>query len=278
MNQDALTLREIQYGSYGVLKQISKICEEHGWRWFLTYGSLIGAIRNQGIIPWDDDIDIMMPRPDYEAFKAYYIQNQEILYPYKLFDKSVVEEYPHLISRVSDQRYHLIFENEIDYGIGLFVDIYPLDGVGNNKDKAIKLTKRTKKLASLCFLTSRKSFGQDNTNSIYKMIIKLPAYIWAKTMGNKHYIERLNKLAKTYSFEDSKYVACVAWPVGKKYNRERDVFEKDLFRTKQIHFEDGEFPIPIGYDTFLRITYGDYMTAPSESGKKTHHTYQAFKL
>lgn len=277
MSRDALTLREIQMGSYGVLKRISKICSDHNWKWFLTYGTLIGAVRHKGIIPWDDDIDIMMPRPDYEELKKYFIKNKEALYPLKLFDKVAVRKYPHMIARVSDQRYHLVFENEVDYGIGLFVDIYPLDGVGNDLKKAIRLTRKAKKQASLCFLTSRKRFATDNTESRIKMLIKKPAYIWAKLMGNQHYINKLNSLAQTYSYADSEYVACVAWPVGNKYGRERDVFKKYIFETTMIAFEDDEFPAPKGYDKFLSITYGDYMKPPSEAGKKTHHTYKAYK-
>ena len=278
MTSIALTLKEIQQGSYQVLKSISQIFNENGWKWFLTYGTLIGAVRHKGIIPWDDDIDIMMPRPDYEAMKQLFIQNSASLYPLKLFDKATVRDYPHLISRISDQRYHLVFDNEKDYGIGLFVDIYPLDGVGNDMDTAVNLTHKTKMLSSLCFLTSRKKFATDNTESKLKMIIKRPAYIWARLMGNQHYIDKLNSLAQTYSYDDSKYVACVAWPVGKKYGRERDVFEKSLFDVKMVPFEDGEFPAPKGYEKFLSITYGNYMTPPNDAGKKTHHTYQAYKL
>ena len=171
-----------------------------------------------------------------------------------------------------------MFDNEVDYGIGLFVDIYPVDGVGDDPEKAIRLTRKTKRLSALCFLTSRKKFATDNTASRLKMLIKRPAYIWARLMGNQHYIDKLNALAQTYSYEDSAYVACAAWPAGKKYGRERDVFDKKLFETKKIAFEDGAFPAPVGYDEFLTVTYGDYMKPPSEAGKKTHHTYSAYRL
>ena len=278
MASEALTLRDIQQGSYQVLKRISEICEEHGWRWFLTYGTLIGAVRHKGIIPWDDDIDIMMPRPDYEELKRFFIEHSGDLLPLKLFDKATVKEYPHLISRISDQRYHLIFDNEIDYGIGVFVDIYPLDGVGDDMDAAVKLTRKTKKLSSLCFLTSRKKFAEDNTAGKLKMLIKRPAYLWARLMGNQHYIDRLNALAQGNTYDGSRYVACAAWPAGKKYGRERDVFERSLFETTTMPFEDGEFPVPVGYDEFLSVTYGDYMKPPSEAGKKTHHTYTAYRV
>jgi len=279
MASKALTLEEVHQGSYEVLKAFSKICDEQGWRWFLFYGTMLGAIRHKGFIPWDDDIDIMMPRPDYDKFRKFFMENSESLYPLKLFDKETVKDYPHFLPRVSDQRYHLVFDNEIDYGIGLFMDVYPLDGVGNDMDAAIKLTQKTKKLASLCFLTSRKKYATDNTERKLKMLIKFPAYLWAHLMGNQHYINRLNTLAQTYSYEDSKYVACTAWPAGKKYGHERDVFDRKVFDTTElVQFEDGKFPVPTGYDEFLTTTYGDYMTPPNEAGKKMHHTYTAYKV
>ncbi|MBO5478790.1 MAG: LicD family protein [Clostridia bacterium] len=275
--QNALTLREVQLGEYEVLKKVVKICEENNFRYFLTYGSMLGAVRHQGIIPWDDDIDIMMPRPDYEKIKKYFLDNEEELKPLKIFDKSVVEKYPHMIIRISDQRYHLIFDNEKDYDIGLFVDIYPIDGVGNDFMAAKKLVKKTKRLASLCFLTGRKSFGVDNTKSIKKMIIKFPAFLWAKLNGNNHYILKLDKLAKTYDYNNSKYVACVAWP-PKIYDKEKIVFTKEIMEeTIDWKFENSEFKILKKYDEFLSANYGDYMTPPSEKGKKTNHTYKAYK-
>lgn len=275
--KDDLSLVDIQQASYSVLKRVSKLFEEQGWNWFLTYGTLIGALRHKGIIPWDDDIDIMMPRPDYEKMKKYFKENSDALYPLKLFDKSTVNDYPHMIARISDQNYHLVFDNEKDYDIGAFIDVYPLDGVGNDLDEALKICKKNKKLASLCFLTSRKQFGVDNTSSTFKMLLKFPAYLWARMMGNQHYINKLNKLAQKYSYSDSLYVACASWPVGDKYGHQRDVFEKTLFDTIKLPFEDGKYPSPNGYDKFLTITYGDYMTPPSEAGKKTHHTYKAYK-
>ena len=279
MEHKELSFREMQLGALEVLKQLICLCDAHGWKYFLTYGSMLGAVRHTGIIPWDDDIDVMMPRPDYEALREYFSKNEQALLPLKLFDKTTVPEYPHMIGRISDQRYHLVFDNEKDYGIGLFVDIYPLDGVGNDYDKAIRLVHKNKRIASLCFLTGRKSFGVDNTGSTLKMIMKLPAYCLAKILGNRHYIRKLEKTARTYDYDQSAYVACAAWPVGKKYGRERDVFKKELFETLiEVPFEDITVKIPAAYDEFLSVTYGEYMTPPNESGKKTNHTYSAYKL
>lgn len=279
MDHQELTPREVQLGAYEVLKKLIAICDSHNWKYFLAYGSMLGAVRHKGVIPWDDDIDIMMPRPDYEKLRAYFTDNADSLLPLKLFDKSAVSSYPHMIARISDQRYHLIFDNEIDYGIGLFVDIYPVDGVGCNYEAAVKHVQKNKRTASLCFLTSRKSYGMDNTSSKLKMLIKFPAYLWANCMGNLHYIKKLTKAAQAYDYVSSKFVACAAWPAGKKHGIERDVFEKSMFEDLiEVPFEDTTVKIPREYDRFLTITYGNYMEPPSEAGKKTNHTYTAYKL
>ena len=221
----------------------------------------------------------MMPRPDYEKLRAYFVENESALHPLKLFDKDTVADYPHMIARISDQRYHLVFDNEKDYGIGLFVDIYPLDGAGNDYDAAVELIKRSKLTASLCFLTGRKRFGVDNTYSKLKMLIKFPAYFWAKLWGNTHYINKLRKLASTYSYEDSKYIACVSWPNGSRDGKDADVFPKEMFDALiDVPFEDTTMKIPAQYDKFLSTTYGDYMQPPPEDKRTTNHTYDAFEL
>lgn len=277
--KEQLSFRDVQLGATEVLKKLDALCREQGWTYFLTYGSMLGAIRHQGVIPWDDDIDIMMPRPDYNKLRAYFIENAEALYPLKLFAHDTVKNYPHMIARISDQRYHLVFENEQDYGIGLFVDIYPLDGVGSDYDAAVKHVRRNKLTASLCFLTGRKSFGADNTSSKLKMLLKFPAYLWAKCMGNRHYIRKLEQAVAHFSYEESEYVACAAWPAGPSHGKERDVFKKELFEeVVDVPFEDTTMKVPKNYDTFLRTTYGAYMTPPEESKRTTNHTYNAYRL
>ena len=272
-----LTFREVQVGACEVLKKIKEICEQENLVYFLAYGTLIGALRHKGVIPWDDDVDIIMPRPDYEKLKKYFIEHQKELYPFRLFDPSTVEAYPHMIARVSDMRYHLIFDNERDYGIGLFVDIYPFDGLGNDFEEAKKKITETKKYASLCFLTGRKSFGVDNTNSKFKMLLKVPAYVWAKIKGTDYYIQKLSKYPEWKTYEESKYVGCLVWPDGFRNGINRDVFEKDLFEPVDMEFEGEMYKVPRGYDKFLTMIYGDYMTPPPENDRKTHHTYTAIK-
>lgn len=273
-----LTFREAQLGAYEVLKFIDKICKKHNLVYFLMYGSLIGAIRDKGIIPWDDDIDVMMPRPDYDKLIKYCGEHEKELYPFKLFENSLIPEYPHPIARMSDMRYKIEFNNEKDYGIGLFVDIYPLDGIGNNFKQARLHIKKSRHNASLCFLTSRKRFGADNTTSIIWLIAKIPAYIWANIMGNKYYIDKADKYCRANSFENSKYVSGIAQPWRERAGENKNIYKKSWFELMEVPFEDGIFTIPKGYDHILKMGYGDYMTPLPENQRKTHHSYNAYYI
>lgn len=279
MDRQELTMRQVQEGAYEVLKRLKELCDQLHLQYILTYGTMIGAVRHQGVIPWDDDIDIMMPRPDYETLKRYFAEHSQELAPLKWFDPTTVPEYPHMIARVSDQRYRLEFDNEKDYGIGLFVDIYPMDGVGNDQNEALKVIHRNKRLASLCFLTGRKSFGRDNTRSKLKMAMKLPAYWWAKMLGKDHYMQKLGKTVEKWNYEGSRYIACLTWPCGKMNGHETDIFEKSLFDDViEVPFEKVTMKIPRDYDSFLSIIYGDYMQPPAEDQRTTNHTYRAYRL
>lgn len=272
-----LSFRETQLGAYEILKFIDRVCREQGIQYFLMYGSLIGAIRDKGIIPWDDDIDVMMPRPDYDRFMDYCKKNQKIISPFKLFEKTLVPDYPHPIARMSDMRYYIVFENEKDYGIGLFVDIYPLDGVGNDIGKARALVHASYRNASLCFLTSRKKFGVDNTATKLRLLAKIPAYIWARIMGNEHYYNKSKKLCLRYSYSESRYVSGVAQPWREKKKENKNIYDKEWFEPIEAQFEDGIFYIPKNYDKILTMGYGDYMTPLPENQRHTHHTYDTYE-
>ena len=130
MQQISLKIEEIQEVSLRILKRITSVCEEHGFRYTLAFGTLIGAIRHKGFIPWDDDVDILMPRPDYERF-ILYLTNHPIE-DLKVFNWKCVKNYPLGITRICDMRYRVLENNFIDFDHGIFVDVYPVDGLANS--------------------------------------------------------------------------------------------------------------------------------------------------
>lgn len=128
-----LELSEIHQVTIGVVKKIIDICKNQNIKYFVMYGSLIGAVRHKGFIPWDDDFDIIMLRPEYERFMNYCYTHKEELKPYQLINRYTNENYPFNISRFCDCRYEMIRDDgEENAGMGIFVDIYPFDGLGNN--------------------------------------------------------------------------------------------------------------------------------------------------
>ena len=104
-----LSIEEIHEGTLGILKKIIEICDEINVNYFLAYGSLIGAVRHGGFIPWDDDLDIVMLRPDYEIFNQYCLKHERELYPFKL------------INRKNEKNIHIILPVLMICDIGLFM-------------------------------------------------------------------------------------------------------------------------------------------------------------
>ena len=107
-----LSIKEIQEISLEILHVIAEICDAQNLRYSLIYGTLIGAVRHHGYIPWDDDVDIMMPRPDYDKLLLYLKQNILKYSNLQVFNNTECDEYPYMITRISDKRYVIEMENE----------------------------------------------------------------------------------------------------------------------------------------------------------------------
>ena len=148
-----LTLREIQLGELGVLKKLKEICEDQGLRYFLFFGTLLGAIRHKGFIPWDDDVDVGMPREDYEKLLGYFRENSDALLPFRLMHFSTNENYIYPIARICDTRYQVDYSETKEYGLGLFIDIYPFDGWGDTEEDGERIYRQAAADRSKVFLS-----------------------------------------------------------------------------------------------------------------------------
>lgn len=272
---EKLSMRDVQLASLEILKKVDQVCEKLNLKYFLAYGTLIGAIRHKGFIPWDDDIDIMMPRADYDVLVEYFISHHEELKPFEVINPKVNAKCPYTISRISDSRYSLDVDNEEPYGIGVFIDIYPLDGAGKTVSEYTKLKNKTSRLASLCFLSSKKAVKRENTKSIMKYIIKYPAFIFAKLLGRDFFIQKLYQIASECKYDKSDYVGCIIWASDDGL---RGIFKKEWFNEViETEFEGCKFKIPKDYDKILTHCYGNYMQLPQEKDRIAHHYYDAYK-
>lgn len=269
-----LTIRENQMVALDILSKIAEICEEQNFRYYLMYGTLIGAIRHKALIPWDDDIDIMMPQDDYAKLLDFLQQNSE-KYPHlKIFNPKTVAEYPYMITRISDIRYVIDVENEKDYGLGAFIDIYPFYGLGNTEQEALKLGMKGDRLSSACYQATRLSYKVENTKQWYRKILKYPVFWITKFIGKEYFQKRLFKLSEKKNYDTSKYVGCVIWLSGGK----KDIFLREWFdEIISVNMEGRDYKVPARYNDILLHIYGDYMKLPPEKDRIAHHRYKIYK-
>lgn len=274
MINNKLELSETQKIALDVLKTVADVCEEENIRYYLVFGTLIGAIRHKGFIPWDDDLDIMMPRPDHDRFVEFFLSNPERFKNLKIFTPEINHNYPYMITRVSDDRYRIVMDNEKPYGMGVFIDIYPYDGMGNTWTEAVKFERRGDWLSSLCYQASRLHLEKGITKSKFRKIIKLPVLLLCKAIGKDYFQKKLIKQARVKPFDESKYVGNAVWGSG----GDVCIYDRSLFDEFLIaDFENFKFRIPKGYDFFLRHIYGDYMQLPPIESRKPHHGYYVVK-
>ena len=267
-----LSLQEIHTETLQILEKIISVCQECDAEYFLIYGSLLGAIRHKGFIPWDDDMDIAMLRPSFDTFCQYCHEHEEELYPYKLIDRTNTSDYPYNIPRFCDLRYRMETEEVPDAGMGMFIDIYPLDGLGTEPEKDKKNIQVKKKLyLSAADYIERGRFHKSKKGFFYS-VIRYIVYIWSKMHDVDYFYEKMDELGKKYPLETSTYVDCLVWDTTFYL-----VLKEDCETLIDAEFEGMTVKIPSGYDAMLREYYGDYMKLPPESKRVPSHGYKLYR-
>lgn len=244
-----------------LLKQIDAYCTKNNLQYFLAYGTLIGAIRHQGFIPWDDDIDIVMPRSDYDQFVAHF--NQENPHS-KVISMENTPQYGLPFAKVHDTRtvMHETMYKQDNFGV--YIDVFPLDGIMKATD--IDTSLRWNK-----FLNAKKAII-DHQRSLIKNIIILGGKIALTFKSTRSILKTIDTIARKTPWEQAQKVAQIASPYGRC-----EIVEKDVFSTHQMHtFEDYEFRIPTGYHQWLTNIYGDYMQLPPVEKRVSTHTFEAW--
>lgn len=272
MNEQPLTLEEIHEGTLEILKKIISICDGIGVNYFLAYGTLIGAVRHGGFIPWDDDLDLIMLRPDYEKFLDYCRVHEAEMFPFRLMNRRNTPDYPYNISRFCDLRYRMVSEDLPDAGMGMFIDIYPFDGVGNDIAEAERTIGKKKWLYMNCFFSAIRKHFMPSRKGTLRTIAKFPVHCAAKLIGYRYFLDKLEKLQYRYSFVDSRYVACTVWD-GTLDATEKTNYMEYIY----LDFAGVKAKAPRNYDALLRATYGDYMRLPPEDKRAPQHEYSLYR-
>ena len=267
-----LSLREIQLVETGILKEFISICEKNSFKYYLYYGSLLGAVRHKGFIPWDDDIDIVMLRDDYDRFISYCNVSKDELGPFRLEHYTSDKKYVYPIARLCDSRYIMVYPNTDGAGDGLFIDIYPLDGCGNNREEAEHIVRKALKHQRSIFRAGRSHTEKTTKGIIVDLAVEL-VFRLHKIIPANFRCRFIDKMVSRRA--DDKYVNNVVWP-DDNYNE--IMLRSDFQETEKMKFENLLVDVPQNYDKHLKQSYGDYMKLPSKEEQIPHHSYFAYKL
>ncbi len=265
-NANKVSLQEMKSLMLEMLDEIDSFCTQHKITYFLVGGSLLGAIRHNGFIPWDDDIDIGMPRADYEKFVASFISKSGKT---KIVDFRNTEQYVWPFAKAIHNDTRLIEKDCERCNIGVYIDIFPIDRVQGTYEDACKILDKVrfrKDIFELKYLKISK-----NRNLLKNLGILFSRGLCL--VSDKYLINNIIKACtKDAKSTDFQYMCNYLGAWGRK-----EIIEADCFENVVRHrFEDREYNILENYDKYLTSIYGDYMTPPPVEKQVSHHSYVAF--
>lgn len=260
--------------SLDTLVEIDGICRKQGFRYFLCGGTLLGAARHHGFIPWDDDVDILMPRKDYEKFIEY-CQNNET--SFKLFTLSNNKKYNQLYAKACNPN-TIVFDKEAKIKMcrfGIWVDIFPLDGAGNDTKDAISFYKKNLPAFYLFNAARWKCYFKSKNRKLGHRVSRFIVYVISRFVFNVHGLAKhVEKKYKKRPFDDYKYCSNFFGAYGIK-----EIVESDIFSvTKELLFEGHYFYCPARYEDYLTCIYGNWKELPPEDKRVSNHDFKAYYL
>ena len=272
--EDPFNLKPIWDAVLAIYLEFAKVCEKHNLRYYLAYGNVLGAVRHGGFIPWDDDFDVMMPRLDYEKFLC--VAPKELPDYFKLVNwKNTPEFSTNLFTKIMDCRQEYLNELEIKVGKilnqGVFIDIFPMDGIPRNGVSLafLKLKRFFLDVITYPFL---KSFRE--CSKVKQVCVWLVGRLAGVVCGikNRADINRLwEKIISAESFDGSSKCGCVLSPYGFL----KDVCDFEIFgKPIPLQFSGMAIPSPAKPDKYLETIYGDYMSLPPVEKRKPSHLSQ----
>lgn len=262
----AVPLRGLQIIEFDILKEFDVFCKENGLRYYLAGGTLLGAVRHKGFIPWDDDIDLLMPRPDYMRFLKITngnLANYEVRSIYNCPRKHICH-----IARIVDPRYMGKISKKM-YGVPYFsppwIDIFPMDGLPTDERESERHFAKVKRLRDLLARAWKPVWmiGGGKLRKILKSIMYWPL----KLYGYNRIMKKIERLTMRYPYDECEYVGAVGCGQGEVERMPREMVFGD---TIQMEFEGAEFPSPAGYDYYLKSLYNNYLVLPSGAKRKNH--------
>ena len=262
-----ITIEQQRHIQLEILKSIDDFCKENKIEYSLAFGTLLGAVRHKGFIPWDDDVDIMMTRENYEKFRDSYSSKR-----YPLTDLKSDSCHPVSMGKIYDSQTYFYSLGTMKRKYGLFVDIFPFDVIPENIAEREKWLKRIK-----LFVSFNKYKNNTFSYSLkrHRLITKIIGCFVKLLFCGKFIHRKIEELYVMYKNDQSAYLGVPGVMVlSKEYMK---VFPKTIFDEYiLLEFEGKKYPCIKRYDEFLTIFYGEYMKLPPIEKRVGKHGIKAF--
>ena len=261
-------IKKIQELEMMNLKEIKRVCEILNIQFFLYGGSLIGAVRHKGFVPWDDDLDIAMLRKDYEIFirEAPKLLSNEFFLQNPLIDKKTPYFYTKL--RLKDTKCIEWENHKLNIEQGIYVDIYPIDNLPTDDKEYLRMHSKFQKWVRL-FVLRQCPYGSNRAKNLkarLKGVARKIVSLALKTLSIKFYIKKINSIMTAYNESDTGRYGNYSFPRPVNTFSEITPFEKVLFNNVEVN-------LPKDWDGHLTRRYGNYMEFPPEEERIGHKPY-----
>ena len=264
-------IRELQLRILETLKAVDNVCREHNLRYYIWAGTMIGAVRHKGFIPWDDDLDIAMPRPDYDRLIEH--AAEWLPKPYEMVCAENDSVYPLPFAKIQDADTTLIERMHLKYLGGIYLDVFPIDGVPEGAVARKLHFARYEYYKRVLYLLFRDPYKHGHGPSSWVPLLCRRMYTLAGVQ------QRISRLLHRYCYDKCRLVA--DYDDGSKGAMDKKILGTPVPYT----FEDTKVMGVADYDTYLSNKYGDYMTIPKHSAQRQHnfhyldlnHPYREFK-
>lgn len=262
-----ISIKESKKIQIEILIHVDSLCKKNNIKYFIDYGTLLGAVRHEGFIPWDDDIDISMPRKDYNKFIKLFKQTNS---KYKLLSLETDDKYYNNFIKIFDSSTKIIDNrNYKTYESGIFIDIFPMDTFN---DKAV--INKCYNLESFKLLSFSKRKNINYQDSKIKDLIRSTVWLLLKPISPRLFAKKIEISIKKYQDDDGQYIAFIPSKL-----KEKEIFKTNLFEELiELKFENLLLPAPKEYHKILTQYYGDYLKLPPKEQQVNIHEYSAYIL
>ncbi len=254
-----------------LLEMLSWFCEylnSNDYTYYVVYGSFLGAMRHSGFIPWDDDIDIALPRPEYQRLIKEFNKKEGNFMLETPFQNN--NDYLLTYSKLYDTSTTLIEKQRKSIKRGIYIDVFPIDGLGNTYKESIAFSKRIMRMNNLlmsktCAIRKERSF----LKNIFIIMGRCLFFI-----NTKKYSLKIDKAASKKDYDKCQYVGCLYGSYGK-----REVFKKEVFgKAKPYPFENIVVKGPENGEMYLTQLYNNWKMLPEKNKRGKQHDFQYLDL